>query len=93
MAPTTLDPYRLPRGAVPVRYDIELDELRAATGFEFIALRDSAVEALLGSLGAELSFLSVRLKDLFLPEAAQLSSSVERLAIAAIGGAKEGQHA
>jgi type I restriction enzyme, R subunit len=29
------------------RYDIDLDDLRIATGFEFIALRDSAVEALL----------------------------------------------
>ena len=29
------------------RYDVDLDQLRAATGFEFIALRDSAVEALL----------------------------------------------
>lgn len=29
------------------RYDVDLDELRTATGFEFIALRDSAVEALL----------------------------------------------
>jgi type I restriction enzyme R subunit len=29
------------------RYDVDLDELRGATGFEFIALRDSAVEALL----------------------------------------------
>lgn len=29
------------------QYDIDLDQLRAATGFEFIALRDSAVEALL----------------------------------------------
>lgn len=53
----------------------------------------SPLAAMLGSLGAELSFLSVRLKDLFLPAAAKLSSSVERLAIAATGGAKEGQHA
>lgn len=29
------------------RYDVDLDELRIASGFEFIALRDSAVEALL----------------------------------------------
>jgi type I restriction enzyme, R subunit len=29
------------------RYDVDLDELRAARGFEFIALRDAAVEALL----------------------------------------------
>jgi len=29
------------------RYDIDLDELRTASGFAFIALRDSAVEALL----------------------------------------------
>ena len=29
------------------RYDVDLTELRAATGFEFIALRDAAVEALL----------------------------------------------
>jgi type I restriction enzyme R subunit len=29
------------------RYDVDLDELRGATGFEFIALRDAAVEALL----------------------------------------------
>jgi type I restriction enzyme R subunit len=29
------------------RYDVDLDELRAAGGFEFIALRDAAVEALL----------------------------------------------
>jgi type I restriction enzyme R subunit len=29
------------------RYDVDLDELRAASGFAFIALRDSAVEALL----------------------------------------------
>jgi type I restriction enzyme, R subunit len=29
------------------RYDVDLDELRVATGFEFIALRDAAVEALL----------------------------------------------
>ncbi len=29
------------------RYDVDLDELRIATGFEFVALRDYAVEALL----------------------------------------------
>jgi type I restriction enzyme R subunit len=29
------------------RFDIDLDEMRAASGFEFIALRDAAVEALL----------------------------------------------
>jgi type I restriction enzyme R subunit len=29
------------------RYDVDIDELRTATGFEFIALRDAAVEALL----------------------------------------------
>ncbi|MEJ7568624.1 MAG: HsdR family type I site-specific deoxyribonuclease [Gaiellaceae bacterium] len=29
------------------RYDVDLGELRSATGFEFIALRDAAVEALL----------------------------------------------
>src|SRR6266511_2582649 len=29
------------------RYDVDLDELRTATGFEFIALRDASVEALL----------------------------------------------
>jgi type I restriction enzyme R subunit len=29
------------------RYDVDLDELRVATGFEFVALRDAAVEALL----------------------------------------------
>lgn len=53
----------------------------------------SPLATMLQSLGAELSFLSVRLKDLFLPEAAKLSSGVERLAIAATEGAKEGQHA
>lgn len=53
----------------------------------------SPLATMLQSLGAELSFLSVRLKDLFLPEAAQLSSGVERLAIAATQGAKEGRHA
>lgn len=29
------------------RFDVDLDEMRAASGFEFIALRDAAVEALL----------------------------------------------
>ena len=33
--------------ALRARYDVDLDELRVATGFEFIALRDAAVEALL----------------------------------------------
>ena len=40
------------------RYDVELDELRAASGFEFIALRDAAVEALLVDEEVRGSFLA-----------------------------------
>jgi len=49
------------------RYDIDLDELRIATGFEFIALRDSAVEALLIDDEVREEFLGVarRARKLF----------------------------
>jgi type I restriction enzyme R subunit len=49
------------------RYDIDLDELRAATGFEFIALRDAAVEALLIDEEVRGAFLEVarRARKLF----------------------------
>jgi type I restriction enzyme R subunit len=40
------------------RYDIDLDELRAASGFTFIALRDAAVEALLADDDVRAEFLS-----------------------------------
>jgi type I restriction enzyme R subunit len=39
------------------RYDVDLDELRLATGFEFIALRDAAVEALLADDEVREAFL------------------------------------
>jgi type I restriction enzyme R subunit len=40
------------------RYDIDLDELRAASGFAFIALRDAAVEALLVDEEVRSSFIA-----------------------------------
>jgi len=40
------------------RYDVDLDELRAASGFEFIALRDAAVEALLADEEVRTEFLA-----------------------------------
>ena len=40
------------------RYDIDLDELRAASGFAFIALRDAAVEALLADDEVRTEFLT-----------------------------------
>jgi type I restriction enzyme R subunit len=40
------------------RYDIDLDELRTASGFTFIALRDAAVEALLVDEEVRTEFLS-----------------------------------
>jgi type I restriction enzyme R subunit len=40
------------------RYDVDLDELRLATGFEFIALRDAAVEALLADDEVREAFLA-----------------------------------
>lgn len=66
---------------------------RVARTVAAVGEAQSPLATMLHSLGAELAFLSVRLKDLFLPEAAQLSSGVERLAIAATQGAKEGRHA
>jgi len=49
------------------RYDVDLDELRAATGFEFIALRDASVEALLVDDEVRSAFLaaSQRARKLF----------------------------
>jgi type I restriction enzyme, R subunit len=49
------------------RYDVDLDELRAAAGFEFIALRDTAVEALLIDDEVSESFLGLsrRARKLF----------------------------
>ena len=40
------------------RYDIDLDELRSASGFNFIALRDAAVEALLVDEEVRTEFLA-----------------------------------
>jgi type I restriction enzyme R subunit len=40
------------------RYDVDLDELRLASGFTFIALRDSAVEALLADEEVRTEFLA-----------------------------------
>jgi len=40
------------------RYDVDLDELRAASGFAFIALRDAAVEALLADEEVRTEFLA-----------------------------------
>lgn len=40
------------------RYDVDLDELRLASGFTFIALRDSAVEALLADDEVRTEFLA-----------------------------------
>jgi type I restriction enzyme R subunit len=40
------------------RYDVDLDELRLASGFTFIALRDSAVEALLADEDVRTKFLA-----------------------------------
>ncbi len=40
------------------RYDIDLDELRLASGFAFIALRDAAVEALLADEEVRADFLA-----------------------------------
>jgi type I restriction enzyme R subunit len=49
------------------RYDVDLDELRAASGFTFIALRDAAVEALLVDEEVRTEFLAAagRARKLF----------------------------
>jgi len=49
------------------RYDVDLDELRVASGFEFIALRDAAVEALLVDDEVRAAFLAAshRARKLF----------------------------
>jgi type I restriction enzyme, R subunit len=49
------------------RYDVDLDELRMASGFEFVALRDAAVEALLVDDEVRAAFLasSRRARKLF----------------------------
>jgi type I restriction enzyme R subunit len=49
------------------RYDVDLDELRVASGFEFVALRDAAVEALLVDDEVRAAFLSSarRVRKLF----------------------------
>jgi type I restriction enzyme R subunit len=49
------------------RYDIDLDELRAASGFAFIALRDSAVETLLvdEEVRSEFDTVALRARKLF----------------------------
>ncbi len=62
------------------RYDVDLDELRVATGFEFIALRDAAVEALLVDDEVRSAFLvtAARARKLFkavLPD--PIASSVQ----------------
>ncbi len=41
------------------RYDVDIDELRVATGFTFIALRDAAVESLLADETVKTEFLVV----------------------------------
>ncbi len=41
------------------RYDVDIDELRLATGFTFIALRDAAVESLLADETVKTEFLAV----------------------------------
>ncbi len=50
------------------RYDVDLDELRTASGFTFIALRDAAVEALLVDEEVRTEFLGCRCSG---PEALQ----------------------
>src|SRR5207244_2678147 len=40
------------------RYDVDLEELRTASGFAFIALRDAAVEALLADEEVRTEFLA-----------------------------------
>src|SRR5437868_15142101 len=49
------------------RYDVDLDELRIASGFAFIALRDAAVEALLVDEEVRVAFVSAarRARKLF----------------------------
>ena len=49
------------------RYDVDLDELRQASGFAFIALRDSAVETFLADEELRISFVSAarRARKLF----------------------------
>lgn len=49
------------------RFDIDLDELRTASGFAFIALRDAAVEALLVDEEVRAAFLAAahRARTLF----------------------------
>jgi len=47
-----------PRSSNCERYDVDLDELRLASGFTFIALRDSAVEALLADEEVRTEFLA-----------------------------------
>ena len=49
------------------RYDVDIDELRLATGFTFIALRDAAVEALLADETVKTEFLAAahRVRRLF----------------------------
>ena len=68
------------------QYDVDLDQLRTATGFEFIALRDSAVEALLidDQVREEFIHLARQARRLFKAVLPDPMASVYRATVAVI---------
>jgi type I restriction enzyme, R subunit len=68
------------------RYDVDLDELRQASGFAFIALRDAAVEALLVDEDVRQEFLAVatRARRLFKAVLPDPSASTYQASVAVI---------
>jgi type I restriction enzyme R subunit len=68
------------------RYDIDLDELQAASGFAFIALRDAAVEALLVDEEVRTEFLAAaqRARTLFKAVLPDPVAGVHQSAVAVI---------
>jgi type I restriction enzyme R subunit len=68
------------------RYDIDLDELRNASGFAFIALRDAAVEALLVDEEVRAEFLAAahRARTLFKAVLPDPAAAVHQASVAVI---------
>ncbi|MGI8985007.1 MAG: HsdR family type I site-specific deoxyribonuclease [Acidimicrobiales bacterium] len=68
------------------RYDVDLDELRAASGFAFIALRDFAVEALLADDDVRAEFLAAagRARKLFKAVLPDPAASTHQATVAVI---------
>ena len=90
--PATLDPYRFPRGAVPVRYDVELaPDLETATFAGRVQIQVDVVEPV-GDLvlnAVDLDVLDVRVDGSDVQY--HLEPATERLVISPVGGLQPGQ--